>query len=140
MKTTSFLTLLAFFVFTLSGPINAFAADSLQFDQPTAQKLDGDLNFYKKSIEECTAKGTNLKQQSELQDKTIEVLKDKGIKLQIDLTKEMKATQDYKDLYTKADDARLKAIENTPSRATWFGIGSATTLVLGIILAVLLGR
>jgi hypothetical protein len=104
-------------------------------DIATAQKLDGDINFYKKSIEDMTKLLQNAEAEKKLLNGEVGLLKEKSQALTLDVTVVTKAKDDYKELYTKADDARLKAVENAPSRATWFGWGALTAVVLGTLAA-----
>ena len=128
MKFISMIVLIAFIAAIV--PTKALA-DVFQFDQATAQKLDGDITYYKKSIEDMTKLLKNAETERQLLNTAVGTLKEKTEALNLDITTLTKAKDNYKELYTKADDARLKAIEDKPSRATWFGWGALTAEVLG---------
>ena len=128
MKFISMIVLIAFIAAIV--PTKALA-DVFQFDQATAQKLDGDITYYKKSIEDMTKLLKNAETERQLLNTAVGTLKEKTEALNLDITTLTKAKDNYKELYTKADDARLKAIEDKPSRATWFGWGALTAVVLG---------
>ena len=124
-----------------------FAADTLPctqpgifFDADTAARLDGDIKFYKKTNTDLDKLLSNCKADKDLGDKEIGLLKKETESLKVDLNVVMKAKDDYKELYVKADEARLKELENKPSRMTWFGLGAATSAVITTVLVLLLKR
>jgi peptidoglycan hydrolase CwlO-like protein len=100
-------------------------------DIPTAQKLDGDIKFLKTKTADQEKLINNATQDRALADKEIESLKAKESLMLKDIDILTKAKDDYKALYTKADAERLKATEDKPSRAAWFGWGVLTAVVLG---------
>jgi len=128
MKFISMIVLIAFIAAVV--PTKALA-DVFQFDQATAQKLDGDITYYKKAIEDMTKLLSNAEAERKLLNGEVGLLKEKTQALNLDVTTMTKAKDEYKELYVKADNARLKAIEDKPSRATWFGWGALTAVVLG---------
>ena len=133
MKTLRVISAITLLTFSLNS---AAFADSLKFDQATAQKMDGDLNFYRKGLDACTTLNGNYVKLGAAQDKEIDTLKAKADSLNLNLTTAMKAEADYKDLYVKTDQARLKAEADKPSRTLWFTIGATTAAILVAVLAV----
>jgi hypothetical protein len=55
----------------------------------------------------------------------------------VDLTK---VSDEFKKKYIDTSEQLNKITENQPSRLTWFGIGAATSVVVGIILAFLVRK
>lgn len=135
MKVISMAVLLTF-------ATSAMAAESgkLKFSLDVAQKLDGDINFYRKTIDDCNKNLDNVKKQGATQDAELDTLKKEVAALKLDLSKEVIATAGYKDLYVKVDNERLTAEAGKPSRMTWFGVGSVSTAILGAIVIVFIKK
>jgi hypothetical protein len=51
-----------------------------------------------------------------------------------------KVSEEFKGKYVETQEKLNKAIENQPSRATWFGLGVGATLIVGILLAFLVRK
>lgn len=136
MKTIALIVLLTFTTST------CFAAGQpgIFFNISAARKLDADLKFYKEDAKTAKEKLTLIDKDRQLANTEVEKLKFKSTSLQEDLQIVIKAKDDYKNLYVKADDARLKAEENSPSRMTWFGVGFVSAAITGIIVLLLGGR
>lgn len=133
MRTIALVVLLTF----LASP--ACAQPELFFNMSSAYKLNGDLKYYKQKATDEEKKYSLCDKDRKLAEGEIKQLNLKSSTLQEDLKIVTQAKDDYKDLYVKADQARLKAEEDKPSRMTWFGAGFLSAVVTGLIV-MLLGK
>lgn len=111
----------------------AFAESGILFNTETAQKIDGDIKFHREDAKTAKEKLDLATKDRALADKEIEQLKLKSTSLKEDLEIVIKAKDDYKNLYVKTDEARLKCEDEKPSRMTWFGTGFVAAAITGLI-------
>lgn len=103
----------------------------------TSQRLEGDIRYMREAIQVCGEQNALLTKESSLLTSQNTDLKKMVDGLEKDKEALKVTTADYKKMYEKADDARLKCEESKPSRATWFGLGYIAGLLTSI--AALLG-
>lgn len=106
------------------------------FNHSTAQRLYVDLKFLKadsdnkgKRLELCNTDRTLLEQQAALLNTEIGGLK-------LDKAEGFREADQFRDLYVKADQERVKAENDSPSRLRWFGTGAASALAVLLVLFV----
>ena len=118
--------------FVLTGtPVQSLSAEKgVFFTYSTAQRLYVDVRFHKeesadkgKRLVLCNADRTLLEQQATLLGAEIGGLK-------LDKSEYRKEADQFRDLYVKADQDRVKAENDSPSRLRWFGVGVASALAV----------
>jgi hypothetical protein len=135
MKTIALVTLLCFIpVFAIAAPqVNTAPSLGVFLNVSSAQKMVGDIKYYKDSTEKLTKKLELTNQNVDQANAEIGLLKKKDEQAQKDIQTSLKAKDEYKDLYVKTDTERLKCEESKPSRMAWFGWGALATMLLGAI-------
>ena len=135
MKTIALITLLCFIpVFAIAAPsVNTSSSLGVFLNVSSAQKMVGDIKYYKDTTEKLTKKLELTNQNVDQANAEIGLLKKKDEQAQKDIQASLKAKDEYKDLYVKTDTERLKCEEDKPSRMAWFGWGALAAMVLGAI-------
>jgi uncharacterized protein (UPF0305 family) len=117
-------------------PSSALAVEDvvkIRIDKENSAKLLGDIKYYKDTITKMQEMVTVRDNTITVSDKEIALLKQKTDLQKTDIDLLIKAKDDYKDLYTKENIARLKAEEEKPSRTLWFTGGVLTAVVIGVL-------
>lgn len=118
------------FTLTATAAQSWSAEKGIFFSYSTAQRLYVDIQFMKagavdkgKRLELCNTDRTLLEQQAAL-------LNSKIGGLELDKAEYFKESNQFRDLYVKADQDRVKAENDSPSRLRWFGVGAASALAV----------
>ena len=106
----------------------------------SAKKLYIDYKFVQKQYSTCN-------QSLLISNQSIDLLETKSNDQQViidglvkDKTYFKQESDNFKDLYTKADKERVKAIENKPSALRWFSIGAVTSVIAFIAMMLVIKK
>ena len=124
----------------LVQPPLVMASSGIFLPISSARKLATDLDFYKKTTSNDANIILNLKQQNDGLTSLSEQYKKKTTLLEDDKKLLRDRGDKFETVYKSCSDDLNKCNENTPSRFTWFGIGSVTTAILGIIVIFLIKK
>jgi hypothetical protein len=124
--------LLICFAVTATAAPSWSAEKGIFFTYTTAQRLYTDLKYYREDsvvgkglLSLAQADRRLLEQQVAAQDKKV-------VGLELDKTTYQQESDRFQALYVTADQARVKAENNAPSRLRWFAAGVLAALIAGI--------
>lgn len=121
-------------------PAQSLAAETgIFFNHSTARKLLTDLTYYRSCADDAGKRLSLCNQDRNLQEKQIINLDAKVVGLQKDKSTYLAESEQFKSMYVKADQERVKAENDSPSRFRWFVAGFLTAMAAGVA-AALAGR
>lgn len=138
MKTISWIILFTFVI--TSSAFAVEAPKGIFMTYTTSQRLLGDLKYQQKNVIDLNLRLSNRDGQIETLDKEVAQLKLKETTQQTDIGKLTAAKDQYKDLYENTDKKLVKCVEDKPSRLAWFGYGSLTALLVGVVAIVFIKK
>lgn len=104
------------------------------FNYTTANRLYVDLQFAKKTADDRATRLTLCNKDRTLLENQAVLLDTKIVGLQADKAVFKKESDRFQALYVEADQARVKAVNDAPSRLRWFAAG-----VLAVLTATVAG-
>lgn len=132
------MVLLICFAVTATAAPSWSAEKGIFFTYTTAQRLYTDLKYYREDsvvrkglLSLAQADRRLLEQQVAAQDKKV-------VGLELDKTTYRQESDRFQALYVTADQARVKAENDAPSRLRWFAAGVLAALIAGIAGAIAL--
>jgi len=105
------------------------------FNYTTANRLYVDLAFAKKESADKIKRLTLCDKDRSLLENQVTLLEKKMTGLQADKEAYRTESDRFQTLYVTADQERVKAVNEAPSRLRWFATGFVAALVTGIAVA-----
>ena len=115
-----------------SQAIPAQCAEKIFFSYSTAQRLYVDMEFSKKDASDKVNRLTLCDKDRTLLENQTVLLDTKIAGLQADKAVFKKESDRFQALYVEADQGRVKAINDAPSRLRWFAAGVLAVLTAAV--------
>lgn len=112
--------------------IPAQCAEKIFFSYSTAQRLYVDMEFSKKEVSDKVNRLTLCDKDRTLLENQTVLLDTKIVGLQADKAVFKKESDRFQALYVEADQGRVKAINDAPSRLRWFAAGVMAVLTAAV--------